>query len=121
LNPVDKLMAQAQIAFTAIFFLLLFTIIILFELGFASHLNDAQQKTFDATLAYLKDAGLVIVGFWFARLRGGGIPDATTVTQTLTAPDGSKASVTSPAHLPLPSIANPIQPVTPAPLTESPK
>lgn len=115
-------MAQAQIAFTAIFFLLLFAIIILFELGFASHLNDAQQKTFDATLAYLKDAGLVVVGFWFARLRGGGIPDSgPTVTQTTTAPDGSKTSVTSPAHLPLPSIANPILPVAPAPLTESPK
>lgn len=110
MSPVDRLMAYAQILFTAIFFVLLFSIIILFELGYASHLNDAQQKTFDATIAYLKDAGLVIVGFWFSRLRGGGIPDATTVTQTLTAPDGSKTSVTSPAHLPLPAIANPIQP-----------
>lgn len=111
-------MAWAQIAFTAIFFILLFTIIILFELGYASHLNDAQQKTFDATLAYLKDAGLVVVAFWFGRLRGGGIPDAATVTQTVTAPDGSKTSVTSPAHLPLPLIANPIQPANPAPSTE---
>jgi hypothetical protein len=105
------MLAWAQILFTALFFLALFAIIVIFEVGGASHLSDAQQKTFDATLAYLKDAGLLIVGFWFSRLRSGGMPESMpTITQTRIDPDGSKSTLTSPAHLPLPSLPNPTAP-----------
>lgn len=47
-------------------------------------------------------------GFFFARTRTGGIPDqSNTVTQTHTAPDGTKTVITSPAS------TTPVPPITP--------
>lgn len=120
MSPVDKMMAWAQIALSAIFLVLTFVVILLYETGHV-HLNADQMRSFENLLQWLTGAALLILIFWFQRQRQGGIPDAPMITQTHTAADGSKLSITSPAHLPLPEIANPIRPVTPASSMETSK
>lgn len=114
MNPIDRMMSWAQIILSVVFLVLVFIVIGAYELGYASKLTPDQQRVFGDVLSFLKDAALVILYFWFQRQRQGGIPDGPTVTQTQIGPDGSKVSVTSPAHLPLPTLPNPIQPATPA-------
>ncbi len=101
MNPRDKMMAWAQIIFSAMFFLVTFIIIILYELGFAAHLPVDQAKSFERNVDWLTGASLIVLYFWFQRARSGGIPDANppdnTVTQKHTAPDGSTVVITSPA------------------------
>lgn len=113
MNPVDKMMAWAQVVLSALFLLGVFAVIGIYETGHV-HLDAGQVQSFDTLLNWLTGAAFLILVFWFQRQRQGGIPDAPVVTQTQTGPDGSKVSVTSPAHLPLPSLPNPIQPVNPA-------
>lgn len=97
MNPTDKMMAWAQIAFSAMFFLATFIIIIIYELGLA-HLSGDQGKAFERNVDWLTGASLIVLYFWFQRSRVGGIPDAANmVTQTHTTPDGSKVVITSPA------------------------
>lgn len=109
MNAVDKMMAWAQVVLSAIFIIFVAVVFVLFETGHA-HLQDEQLKIFERLLEWLTGAALVILYFWFQRQRIGGIPDAPMITQTQTGPDGSKTSITSPAHLPLPTLPNPTQP-----------
>jgi hypothetical protein len=54
----------------------------------------------------------VACGFFFARTRVNGIPDgSSTVTQTHTAPDGSKTTITSPAATTPVAVAAPVAPI----------
>ena len=97
MNPTDKMMAWAQITFSAMFFLATFTIMIIYELGLA-HLGADQMKSFERNVDWLTGASLIVLYFWFQRARAGGIPDASqqVVTQKHTSPDGSTVVITSP-------------------------
>lgn len=99
MNPnTDRLMAWAQIGFSVLIFVLVGALMLIFETGHA-HLTPDDLKAFDRHVDWLKDAALMVLVFWFQRSRQGGIPDASQalVTQTHTAPDGSKVVITSPA------------------------
>lgn len=115
MNPIDNRLSWAQIWLSVLFLVGVFAVTIIFETGFAKFGSPDEQKLFERLVHFLEDAALLILYFWFQRIRAGGIPDVPTVTQTATGPDGSKVSVTSPAHLPLPQLpANPTQPASPA-------
>lgn len=114
MNAVDKMTARAQIILSAVFLGCVFAVVIIYELGYA-HLTADQARAFDKIIDWLESAAMVIVLFWFQRLRTSGIPDVTpTVTQEHQTPDGSKVTITSPAHLPLPPLPNPTRPAQPA-------
>jgi hypothetical protein len=113
MNPTDKMMAWAQIGLSVLFILGTFLIIGGYELGYAKFSAD-QTKDFSSTMNWLTGACLIIIYFWFQRQRTNGIPDSSNmVTQSHTAPDGSKTTVTSPVNAPagtVPSIARPTSP-----------
>lgn len=96
MNLTEKMMAWAQIAFSALLFGFVAAVFLVFETGHA-HLNADELKIYERDVGWLKDAALVVLYFWFQRARQGGIPDPSqTVTQTHTLPDGSKSVITSP-------------------------
>jgi hypothetical protein len=104
MNPIDRLMAWAQIVFSGLFLIGTFIVITIYELGLA-HLTANQEAAFADDRKWLTGACMLILFFWFQRLRQGGIPDAgTTITQSQTSPDGTTTSVKSPAHLPPPPL-----------------
>ena len=108
----DRLLAWAQIGFSLLLFSGVIGVIILLEIGLASHLTSDQEKIFSNALRWLEDGAFLALGFWFQRIRSGGIPADTTITQTQTAPDGTKTQITSPAHVPPPPL--PTAPGNPA-------
>jgi hypothetical protein len=96
MNPTDRLMALAQIWITAIFLSFTFVLLLIYELGW-SHLTADQDKSFSTSLNWIEGAALILIYFWFQRTRTSGIPDPSqVVTQTHTAPDGTKTVTTSP-------------------------
>jgi hypothetical protein len=106
MNGADKMMAWAQIALSVFVLVLIFTAILLYETGHVSLVAD-QQKSFDSLMDWLKSIGSLIVFFWFQRLRQGGIPDQSQmITQSHTAPDGTKTTVTSPVNAPPSAVPN---------------
>lgn len=115
MNPVDDRMSRAQIWLSVLILTATFlaTVYYLFMVHRGALTADATRSV-EAMLEKMWAASGLVVFFWFQRQRQGGIPEVPTVTQTQTGPDGSKTSITSPAHLPLPAIPNPIQPVNPA-------
>lgn len=110
MKPIDRLLALTQIALTFAILGLTAAVILIYETGLA-HMGANQEQLFDRLLQWLEGLVMLAVIFWLGRQRSGGIPDAVpTITQTQIAPDGTKHTITSPAHLPLPPIPNPIQP-----------
>jgi hypothetical protein len=100
MNPTDKMMAWAQIGLSVLFIFGTFFVIGAYELGYAKFQAD-QAKDFSSTMNWLTGACLIIIYFWFQRQRTNGIPDSSNlVTQSHTAPDGSKTTVTSPLNAP---------------------
>lgn len=133
MNPVDKMMAWAQIGLSVLFIVGTFLIIGLYELGHA-HFSADQGKDFSSTLNWLTGACMLVMFFWFQRQRSAGIPDGSNVvTQTHTGADGSTTVVTSPMNAPaaaVPTFAKPSPsatpgesnavPVTPVPIQPAP-
>lgn len=96
MNPTtDRLLAWSQIAISALVLGFTGAIMIIYELGWA-HFTPAQEQTFLEDRKWLMGASMLILYFWFQRLRGGGIPDGNTVTQTHTSPDGTTVRTTVP-------------------------
>lgn len=94
-------MAWAQVGLSVLFIVGTFLIIGSYEMGLAKITVD-QQKSFDSTMNWLTGACLIIIYFWFSRQRTAGIPDTSSmVTQTHTAADGTKTTITSPANKPV--------------------
>lgn len=121
MNPTDKMMAWAQIALSFLFIGGVFFISAIYELGFA-HLNAEQSRDFAKCLDWMQITCGAIIFFWFNRTRTGGIPDASqTVTQKITAPDGTTTTVVSPANAKpesVPTLATTSN--TPVPLVPTP-
>ena len=115
LKPLSRLIAYAQMILTLVWFIGIFTIVILYETGLSSRFSADQLKAFEDWAKFFRDASFLVMTFWFQRLRGEG-GDSNTVTQTQH-PDGT-VTLSSPAHLPLPSLPTP--PVAPAPLESKP-
>lgn len=93
----DRLLAWAQIGLSILFIIFTFIVIVIYEIGGAHFASTDQEKSFGSTLNWLTGACLIIIYFWFQRQRAGGIPDSSQmVTQTNTAPDGTKTVITSP-------------------------
>ena len=123
MKPTSRVVAIAQIWLSALWFALVFALlVIMYGMGESNRLTPDAMKSFDQWPHWLRDGGLVVLYFWFQRLREGGVDGANTVTQTFAGPDGAVRTVTSPAHLPLPTVgpaagappSNPTQPAQPA-------
>src|SRR5271155_2941397 len=101
---LERMLAWAQIILSFVLLGLIFVVIFLYEVGWA-HLGAEQQKGFDSLVDWLKSIGSLVVFFWFQRLRQGGIPDGSNViTQSHTAPDGTRTTITSPVNTPVASL-----------------
>lgn len=108
MNSLDNKLANAQICLTAALLALIALVVVWLEIRGVPHLDADQLKEFTTWSGWLRNIGMIVIGsFWFNRNRSGGIPEAPTVTQTQTAPDGTVTSIKSPAHLPLPSLPTP--------------
>jgi hypothetical protein len=103
MNATDKLMAWAQISLSFVLLALIFGSLLIYELHPLAF-TDVQQKAFDSLMDWEKSIGSLVVFFWFQRLRAGGIPDAQVITQSHTAPDGTKTTITAPVNAPPASV-----------------
>ncbi len=79
----DRLLALAQIILSAIYMVGTFAVILIYELGLA-HMTAEQDKSFGTFANFLTGGALVILYFWFQRMRSGGIPAPSTTTTTET-------------------------------------
>lgn len=95
----DRLLALAQILLSAIYMLGTFAVILIYELGLA-HMTSEQDKSFGSFANFLTGGALVILYFWFQRMRAGGIPAPTTITTTETPNATTTTTVQPPAAVP---------------------
>lgn len=87
---LDNFTAYVQAILSAIYLICTFTIIIIYELGYARLPTGGQEKTFDSMVNWMTGGALIVLYFWLQRAKGQTqTPDpestTTTVTQT-TAP-----------------------------------
>jgi hypothetical protein len=118
MNPADELNAylahvQARLAFFLVIVLVLLVLAVVAIL-LLPHIvvNPAVTNLLVQVVTGVLALAGTACGFFFARMRPGGIPDAT-VTQTHTSPDGTKSVIVSPAATTSVSVP-PIPPVRPA-------
>lgn len=100
MNATDKLMAWAQIGLSVLLFVATFIASCYYfwmiHTGIA--LPADSIRSLESLLDKMWTACGIVVFFWFQRQRTAGIPDGTSmVTQSHTAPDGSKTVIVSPA------------------------
>lgn len=91
----DRLLALAQIILSAIYMVATFAVILIYELGLA-RMTSEQDKSFGAFANFLTGGALVILYFWFQRMRAGGIPAPATTTTTET-PNATTTTTVQPA------------------------
>lgn len=91
----DRLLALAQIILSAIYMTGTFAVILIYELGLAQ-MTDEQDKSFATFANFLTGGALVILYFWFQRMRAGGIPAPATTTTTET-PNATTTTTVQPA------------------------
>lgn len=117
MNPTDKLMAWAQIWLSVLLLVTTFiATVYYFYMVHGGVLPADTIRSVEALLDRMWTASGIVVFFWFQRTRTAGIPDQSQViTQTHTAPDGTKIVTTSPATTPT---GEPIVPVS-APILHS--
>jgi hypothetical protein len=92
----DRLLAFAQITLSAIYMVGTFAVILIYELGLA-HMSSEQDKSFGSFANFLTGGALVILYFWFQRMRAGGIPAPTTTTTTETTPNATTTTTVQPS------------------------
>lgn len=78
MNPLDKLIASAQLGLSVLFLTGYFTVLILFMLGYARIPTDFKEA-FSGLLSLMTAGGLAILYFWFQRTRAGGVPEQPSV------------------------------------------
>lgn len=123
MNSTDRMMAWAQIGISSLLLGFTGVIMLIYELG-GAHFTPAQEATFLEDRKWLMGACMLVLYFWFQRLRQGGISDAAqTVTHTTTDPDGTVTRIVSPASNPVipGAVSSPVAPLVPTPTQEKPK
>lgn len=69
MSDQDKVTTYIQGALSFLVVLGVLVIVIIYELGFAAKMSDAQDKTFGTQLTILSGAVAAIIFFWFQRQR----------------------------------------------------
>ena len=94
----NTFLARTQAYLSYLFLTYTFVCTMVYECGF-SKLSDSQSKDFSTSLTWMQGAAGIVIFFWFNRARVGGLPpDTQVITQTHTAADGSKTTITTPAN-----------------------
>lgn len=101
MSDLDLFLAktQAKLAFFLIIILVILVFGVMAILLLPVQVNQAVSNLLVQVVTGILALAGTACGFFYARMRPGGIPDATqTVTQKITAPDGTTTTVVSPAN-----------------------
>jgi len=80
---LDHFTAWTQAVLSGMYLLFTFTIILIYELGWAQLATQSQEKTFDSMVNWMTGGALIVLYFWLQRAKGT-TPDATATTITTT-------------------------------------
>ena|SRR5450631_3346109 len=109
MSDLDLFLArtQARLAFFLIVTLVILVFGVMAILLLPLSVNPAVSNLLVQVVTGILALAGTACGFFFARTRPGGIPDTSQMlTQTHTAPDGTKTTVTSPINAPPASVPN---------------
>jgi hypothetical protein len=102
MSDLDMFLAktQAKLAFFLVIILVLLCAGVIAILLTSTNVNQTVSNLLVQVVTGVLALAGTACGFFYARTRQGGIPDSNVITQSHTAPDGTKTTITSPVNAP---------------------